>query len=237
MNVNQLSNRLRTVAAQLPEGANFADIGSDHAYLPCYVCLRDVDANAIAGEINQGPYESAIEEVERQALTDRIDVRKGNGLEVLRPGEVGQIVLAGMGGPLMTEILREGQNKLTGVQRIIVQPNIEARAVRRWFLHHDYTLVHEEIIEESGHIYEVLTADKREAGTASEYQIGRRDVQLMMGPYLLEECTEVFKKKWRKELMKKQFVLEQMKLAKQPDSLKVNQLNTEINWIKEALDQ
>lgn len=61
----QMSERLKRIADEIPNGAFFADIGSDHAYLPCYVCLRDEKARAIAGEVAKGPYLNALNTVKK----------------------------------------------------------------------------------------------------------------------------------------------------------------------------
>ncbi|MCA0982724.1 tRNA (adenine(22)-N(1))-methyltransferase TrmK [Halobacillus yeomjeoni] len=233
MNVNQLSNRLALVASFLPEKSNFADIGSDHAYLPCYVCLRDEKAKAIAGEVNEGPYQSALNEVNAHNLSDRIDVRLGNGLQVLEENEVNQIVIAGMGGPLIRDILDEGKDKLGAVDRIIVQPNIDARSLRIWFKEQGYALKEEEILEENGHIYEVLVAEKGDP--LSGYETEQIEKELWLGPHLLKKNDQTFHQKCRAELEKKQYILEQVQRSSQVDEEKIVQLKKEITWLKEVL--
>jgi tRNA (adenine22-N1)-methyltransferase len=234
MNVNQLSERLSRVASYLPEGSHFADIGSDHAYLPCYVCLRDESARAVAGEVNHGPYTSALKEVNSHELQDRIDVRLGNGLEVLEADEVKQVVIAGMGGPLIRDILDAGKDKLHEVNRLIVQPNIDSQSLRRWFYENQFKLVNEDILEESNHIYEILVAEKGDPEQV--YQGEQFEKELWLGPHLLEKGGEVFRKKCQEELDKKLFVLEQLKRASSVNQEKTDQLNKEINWLKEVLD-
>lgn len=230
-----LSKRLKTVASYLPDGAYFADIGSDHAYLPCYVCLNDNKANAIAGELNQGPYQSAVKSVIEQNLENRISVRKGNGLEVLREDEgLGQVVIAGMGGTLISMILEEGKEKLKGVSRIVAQPNVDAKTVRKWFIKNDYKLVKEEILEEDGHFYEVLVADK---GNSNDPYSENMEKEIYFGPYLLKNTNHsAFIGKWRSELDKKQHVLNQITKAKEVDEEKFKIISTKVNWIKEVLE-
>ncbi len=236
MNENsvKLSQRLVNVASYLPRGANFADIGSDHAYLPCYVCLKDQTAIAIAGEINQGPFESARKNVIKYGLEGKIDVRMGNGLEVLKHAhEVDQIVIAGMGGALITQILEEGKEKLKHVKRMIAQPNIDARQVRIWLEHHEFYLSDEQIIDEKGHIYEILVADRE---TASPYSDKICAKELLFGPYLLKNKTKTFYYKWIQEKQKLKAVLQQMKQAGEPDVEKIAQFTKELIWIEEELD-
>lgn len=234
MNENMLSKRLQTVATYIPKRAYFADIGSDHAYLPCYVCLQDSEARAIAGEVNEGPYQSAKRNVEQSNLSNRIDVRKGNGLKVLAENEVEQVVIAGMGGSLITTILNEGKKKLGAVNRIIAQPNVDAVAVREWFYKNGFDLVDEKILMEDGHIYEVLVADK--GNTNQNYQEEDLRKQLLFGPILLKEKSEAFKNKWKTEEERKILALNQMKQAKTPDYEKIEKFTIEIRMIREVIE-
>ncbi|SFJ20087.1 tRNA (adenine22-N1)-methyltransferase [Halobacillus dabanensis] len=233
MNVNQLSQRLAVVANYLPEEAYFADIGSDHAYLPCYVCLNDPKARAVAGEVNQGPYESALKEVKKHALNERIDVRLGDGLDVVEPEEIKQVVIAGMGGPLIRDILEQGRNKLFAVNRIITQPNIDSRSVRKWYYDHGYALVDEAIVEEGGHIYEILVAEKGEADSA--YQKDKLEKQMWLGPFLIERRPDAFLNKCKEEHKKKMYIINQMKQASLPDEEKLKQHQKELYWLEEVL--
>src|SRR5699024_7809398 len=127
----KLSRRLQTVANYLPKGAFFADIGTDHAHLPCYVCMNDETARAIASEVAAGPFELTQNPLKRYQLADVIDVLTVDRLEVIKGENIAQLVISGMGGTLIRSILQVGKIKRHSVQRIIVQPNIEAQFVRK----------------------------------------------------------------------------------------------------------
>src|SRR5699024_3723894 len=115
----------------------------------------------IAGEVSQGPYRRAIETVERYELEERIDVRLGNGLDVIdTTDEVKDLVIAGMGGGLISHILKDGKDKLSSLDRLILQPNNDAHLIRRLLLSIRYPLVKEVILEENNHIYEILVAER-----------------------------------------------------------------------------
>ncbi|MDC3415544.1 tRNA (adenine(22)-N(1))-methyltransferase [Aquibacillus salsiterrae] len=233
MNQLMLSERLKTVATYIPKKANFADIGSDHAYLPCYVCTKDIEAKAIAGEVNEGPFQSAVTNVKHYNLSSRIDVRKGNGLAILKESEVEQIVIAGMGGSLITTILEEGKAKLDKVNRIITQPNVDASSIRTWFYQNGFDLVKERIVKEDGHIYEVLVADRGNAN--SNYHPTLVKKQLLFGPLLLQEKSEPFIEKWQVEKDRKERAVKQMMQAKELDHAKLDCFKEEIQMIKEVL--
>lgn len=229
----KLSKRLMKVASFLPKGAYFADIGSDHAYLPCYVCLNDLSAKSIAGEVNEGPYQSAVETVNSFDLETMIDVRLGNGLDVIQDEAVTEIVIAGMGGGLIRNILEAGKAKLDHVKRIIVQPNIGERNVRKWFSNNGYTIVDEVIMSENNHTYEIIVADRMNSdSTTSMYN----EKQQLFGPFLLEEKSALFIQKWNKRIEKLNDIIKDMEEARHCDREKLARFKQELNWIKEELD-
>lgn len=154
----RLSARLQLISDLLPKGCRFADIGSDHALLPVSAVQSGRAAFAVAGEVNDGPLEAARRQVAEAGETQRISVRKGDGLAVIAPGEVDAITIAGMGGALIVSILSGGKPKLAGVKRLVLQPNV-GEEPRRWLAENDWYLAEEAILEEDGKIYEVMMAE------------------------------------------------------------------------------
>lgn len=228
-----LSKRLKTIASFLPRGAYFADIGSDHGYLPCYVCLHDRDARALAGEVNEGPYKSACETVNTYHLQEQIQVKLGDGLEVLKNEPIKQVVIAGMGGSLITQILKDGKKYLTHVDRIIVQPNIGEKNVRKWFLDNDFTIINEVIVEENKHSYEIIVAEQGVKDPI--YSKEMLEKQLLFGPFLLQEKSPDFLNKWALQKEKLQQIILQMKQAAIQNKAKIAQLEQELHWIEEVI--
>ena len=210
MNSDKLSARLLTVAKHVPQGARLADIGSDHAYLPCYLAKNNQISFGVAGEVASGPYKLAEKNVLSEGLSEKISVRMGDGLEVIQPDEVDCITIAGMGGSLITSILEEGKDKLDRVKRLILQPNISAITIRKWFLENEWELIAEEIVEEDGKIYEILVAEK---GDARKPYTKNKEMRLLMGPYLLREKNTAFIKKWAAEKENWQRISKQLGMA------------------------
>lgn len=192
MNTEKLSNRLEAVTNYIPPGSRVADIGSDHAYLPCYAVKKGIVPFAIAGEVVEGPFQSAKKQVKMEGLENQISVRKGSGLEVIEPGEVDCITIAGMGGTLIASILEDGKSKLAAIKRLILQPNLSAISIRTWLIANGWELIAEEILEEDGKIYEILAAEKGEP--LKPYK--NKEQGLLMGPFLMEQKSEVFRNKW-----------------------------------------
>lgn len=230
----KLSKRLQTIAGYLTPGVTFADIGSDHAYLPCYVCRQDELMRAIAGEVANGPFNSANRTVSSTGLSDRVEVRLGDGLEVIDES-VTEIVIAGMGGPLIQSILETGAHKLASVRRMIIQPNNHAEYVRNVMLKYNYTITNEVIMEENKQIYEIIVAEKD--SEADPYSpIIEFEKQQMLGPLLMREKSKVFKKKWQQELLNIERVLETMQHSKQVELSRINMFKERSKWIREVLE-
>ncbi|MGO4887209.1 tRNA (adenine(22)-N(1))-methyltransferase [Anaerobacillus sp. MEB173] len=234
MNELKLSERLNSVVEKIPAGAFIADIGSDHAYLPCYAYLQGKIRGGIAGEVNDGPFQSAISQVKKSGLEQVISVRKGNGLEVIEKAEADTITICGMGGSLITQILEEGKGKLEGVQRLVLQPNVAADTIRVWLKDHDWELLSEDILEEDGKVYEILVAEPGQGGRPYSDQIR---VELLLGPYLMKKKSDAFRKKWMLEVKNWNRVLQQLDNANQTDELiqRKEDLRKRINQVEEVL--
>ncbi|MBC1484217.1 tRNA (adenine-N(1))-methyltransferase [Listeria sp. FSL L7-1509] len=194
MNEEQLSKRLEKVASYITNNERIADIGSDHAYLPCFAIKNKMASFAVAGEVVEGPFKSAQKQVASIGLTSQIDVRKGNGLEVITAADaIDTIVIAGMGGTLIRTILEEGVAKLTNVTKLILQPNIAAFQLREWSEKNNWTITSEAILREDNKIYEIIVLQPSKESVEWTAQ------EIFFGPCLLKEQSAIFKSKWRHE--------------------------------------
>ena len=198
-----ISKRLELVASFVPQGAVLLDVGSDHAYLPIELVERGQIEAAIAGEVVDGPYQSAVKNVEAHGLKEKIQVRLANGLAAFEEeDQVSVITIAGMGGRLIVTILEEGLDKLASVERLILQPNNREDDLRIWLQEHGFQIVAESILEEAGKFYEILVVE------AGQMKLSASD--LRFGPFLSKEVSPVFIKKWQKEATKLEYALSQI---------------------------
>lgn len=198
-----ISKRLELVASFVPQGSILLDVGSDHAYLPIELIERGQIKSAIAGEVVDGPYQSAVKNVEANGLKEKIQVRLANGLAAFEEeDQVTVITIAGMGGRLIATILEEGLDKLSNIQRLILQPNNREDDLRIWLQDHDFRIVAESILEEAGKFYEILVVE------AGQMKLSASDVRF--GPFLSKEVSPVFVQKWQKEATKLEFALSQI---------------------------
>lgn len=233
MNAKDLSIRLQKAAEFVPQAARLADIGSDHAYLPVALMLQNKISYAIAGEVVVGPYESAKRQVAKNGLEEKIDVRLADGLEAVDlSDQVSAITICGMGGVLIRDILQRGKenNRLSGNERLILQPNVGERQLRQWLVNEGYTITAETIIEENNKIYEIIVAENFLDKT--DYS----DRELFFGPVLLVEKNPVFIEKWQHKLIKTVNILNSLRQSDQDVSEKIREVEQEIEWIKEVLE-
>ena len=222
----RLSKRLGAVASYVQKGSRLADVGSDHAYLPLFLVENGTIDFAVAGEVVQGPYQSALKNVAQAGQLEQIQVRLANGLSAIESSDqIDTITIAGMGGRLIADILEADLAKLAGVQRLILQPNNREDELRIWLEAHGFQIVAEEMVTENQKFYEILVV---EPGTMELTPLEQR-----FGPFLLQEKSSVFLAKWQSELEKLTRSLEKIPAQHQED---IRLLQDKISAIKEVLD-
>ncbi|WP_346656521.1 tRNA (adenine(22)-N(1))-methyltransferase TrmK [Pseudomonas sp. SWRI99] len=231
MNQQTLSMRLERVAAHMPLGARLADIGSDHAYLPVVLMRRGMIAAAVAGEVAPTPFHAAQRTVNDNDLRSHISVRLADGLAAIRPEDaISAITLCGMGGETIRDIFNSGKARLSGHERLILQPNGGEQPLRQWLMDNGYRIVCEEVLHEDRFDYEIIVAER--AAEPLTYSAE----ELYFGPVQLQERSPAFLQKWRRRLLQRQKTLSQFTHAQRalPQD-KVQAISQEVQWISELL--
>lgn len=157
--MGKLSRRLAALARQVPPGSVVADVGADHAALVIALVASGRCPRGIATDARPGPAAMARERVAAAGLADRISVRLGDGLEPLEPGEADALVIAGLGGVTIANILAGGPGVLRSARRLVLQPMVAAEVLRRRLDERDFSLVDEDLVAEAGRWYEILVAE------------------------------------------------------------------------------
>ena len=178
-----------------------ADIGCDHAYLPIYLAREGISPHVIACDINAGPVVRAKENVEDVELCDSIEIRHGDGLSVISPGEVKSIVLAGMGGKLMIRILTEGRDVLDAAEELVMQPQSEIDALRHFLQDNGWRIISENMVAEDDKFYPMIKAVHGQMNWDKEiyFRYGKillREENPVLHEFLLIEkqyCSELLK--------------------------------------------
>lgn len=188
----QLSERMRVVAAFVTPGNRVADVGCDHGYLAIWLCAEKIVPSALALDVNPGPLSAARQNIAARGLEAYIQTRLSDGLASLEPGEADTVVIAGMGGRLMSRILREGKRPLVSVKELVLEPQSEAGEVRRCLSGLGFQIVRENMVREAGKFYPVI---RGVPGSGRELETE----ELKYGPCLLREGHPVLLESLKKE--------------------------------------
>ena len=119
--MNKLSKRLEVVASFVNDNSKVIDIGCDHGLLSIYLVNKYKNVKVIASDINENALSSAITNIKKEKLENRIETRLGSGLDVVKADEIDTIVIAGMGANTIVGILKYSTSKLSDVNNIIIQ--------------------------------------------------------------------------------------------------------------------
>lgn len=232
----RLSKRLTALADLVTPGHRLADIGTDHGYIPIYLCQKHVIPSAVAMDIGKGPLQQATAHIGQCGLSDMIETRLSDGLAALQPGEADTILIAGMGGGLVQKILSEGAQVLTGREELILQPQSEITQVRQYLRQCGFQITEEEMILEDGKYYPMMKViqqkkEKSQTDTVSE------QMEDAFGPVLLKKRHPVLQEWLERELQTAQKVCEQ--LSTQPENeritIRMTQVQEKKKMILEAL--
>lgn len=190
-----LSKRMETVVSMiLPQSNVIADIGCDHAYVSIALVERKLASKVIAMDVRKGPLEIAKRNIQNAGLHNVIDVRLSDGMDALQVAEADTIIIAGMGGLLITGILERGSAMFVDKEKapvLILQPQSELDKVRRYLYQHGYRICEEKMLIEDNKFYTVMRAqpvgedDKSEEPEEADYAYGRYNLE-HQNPVLFE---------------------------------------------------
>lgn len=153
-----LGMRLKAVARFVQKDCVLADIGTDHAYLPIYLVKEGIIGKALAGDVHIGPYRAAQKAVANANLQKSIEVRRGDGLLIVEPGEADMVAIAGMGGATIIDILAKCPETTKHLKGLILQPMNAAPQLRVWLNQNQWRIAEEELAIEEDRLYEVIYA-------------------------------------------------------------------------------
>lgn len=172
-----LSKRIEKIVEMIPKCNCLADIGTDHAYVPISTTLKGITKSAIACDINEGPIRVANTNIRKHGLADVIETRIGPGLSVLKEGEADVILIAGMGGNLIADIIKENYEIASSAKVLMLQPVQYPEVLRKYLLESGFSIVDEELVKDDEKYYQILKTVKKSQEPfekESYYYIGER---------------------------------------------------------------
>lgn len=161
MQTVKLDPRLSSVAALVRRGSRVADIGTDHAYLPVFLLQSGASPSAVAADLREMPLENAKKTVEFYSLTEKIKTVLSDGLDRIDPDCCDDIVIAGMGGLLITELLSRAEWLKNPRFRLVLQPMSHAEDLRRFLFENGFEIVEERCSKDGRHYYCAMAAEYR----------------------------------------------------------------------------
>lgn len=194
----KLSKRLASIASNIDKEDKVVDIGCDHGYLSIY--LKAVNGNkiVIATDINENALNMAKKNINKSSIL--IETRLGNGLDVIKHNEVDTIIISGMGGNTILNILKK--NKLKYIKKIVIQSNTDIPLIRKYINKLGYTIKNEQLIIDKNIYYIIITFTK------GKHKYTKKE--LYFGPILLKENNDLFNEKKAIELNKLEEILKKI---------------------------
>lgn len=167
--------RLESIVSMVDKCEIAADIGSDHGYVAEMLFKENKCEKIIATDLNEGPLNRTIEHLSSKNFQDRCDFRLGNGLSVLKEGEADAIIIAGMGGELISKIIDSSKNIAMKSHQLILQPMTGIAHLRRYLSENSFEIVDEKIVREDHHFYFIIKAKKGASKTEDSiyYEISK----------------------------------------------------------------
>lgn len=152
----ELSKRLNWIIEKINKVEVIMDVGTDHGYIPIYLVKNNIAKKVIASDINKEPLKKAKINVSLDGVADKIDLRLGRGLSPLNNKEADAVIIAGMGGNLIRDILENDLNKIKNLEYLILQPAQNPEVLRKYLYNNNYEILEEDICLDENKYYEIF---------------------------------------------------------------------------------
>ena len=188
----KIPKRMFAIAALVEHSGVLADVGCYHAYISINLLENGKADRIIASDLREGPLNIAKENIKLAGFEEKIETRLCPGLDGFEAGEVDTVLISGMGGMLVKEILSEGIKVVEAADTLILEPQSDLRVVRAYLRKIGFEIVEEDMLKESGKYYQIIKAVKAEAGQVSENEIVLM-AEDEFGPALIKKKHPVLK--------------------------------------------
>lgn len=203
----KLSERMMSIVKYVPVNSIVADIGTDHGYIPIYLIENNISKLVIAADVSKGSLNKTIVGIEEMKLQEKIYPRLGDGLQVIKPFEVDTVVIAGMGGLLIKDILDKDIKITSSITNFILQPNIAVKELREYLLSNGFTICDEDLVKEDGKYYEIIFAKKG-------IEIIREEIYYDISPILIRKKHHLLKEYIEYKINSNQAIMETLESNK-----------------------
>lgn len=177
-----LNLRLMSAVGFVRQGAVFADIGTDHAYLPLFLLSEGRIERAVLADINEGPLESARRNAEATPYADKVELCLTDGAAALQGKGITDYAICGMGGELIAEIIERAPHLRDESLNLILQPMSRQSVLRRYLASRGFSITAECYSEDSGKLYVCMqvkfVGERREISDA-EAEFGWKTTEIV----------------------------------------------------------
>lgn len=195
----KINDRLKKIGDLVEANSFCLDVGCDHALLDIYLVKKDKNIKAIASDVAEGPVEAAKQNIKRERLENKIEVRLGDGLDTYSD-EINTIIISGMGGRNMIGIFKRHLEVLKKVDTIILSPNNYQIDVKKFLVNNGFYIENEEFVKDKKFIYQIIVFKKgKKRYTKKEF---------FFGPIYLEKKGKLFEEYYKRELMSRKILLQ-----------------------------
>ena len=202
----ELSKRLNWIIEKLNKVEVIMDVGTDHGYIPIYLIKNNIAKKVIASDINKEPLKKAKINASLDGVLDKIDLRLGGGLSPLNNKEADSVIIAGMGGNLIRDILESDLNKVKNLEYLILQPAQNPEVLRKYLYNNNYEVLEEDICLDENKYYEIFKV---------KYKIGDyialEDIFYEISPIMLNKKLPLLKLYIESKIEKNEKVMEFIK--------------------------
>lgn len=190
----ELSLRLQNIAENV-SGDMLLDIGTDHAYIPIFLCKNKNIKKAIACDISKGSVKKAKENIEKYSLRDDIVAKVSDGFKNIDKNEgISDVIIAGMGGMLIIDILKNRKNVVNNNINLILQPQKDIYFVRKYLHSEKFYIKNEKMIIDNEKYYNIIVAKN---GIDEKYN----ENEYFFGKLLLKQKCKILKSYIEKEIL------------------------------------
>lgn len=222
----ELSPRLEKIASLIPNGSSLADVGTDHAYIPVYCVEKEIIKSALAMDVNEGPLCRARSSIEKYGFEDKIKTRLSDGLLNLSPLEADVIVIAGMGGLLIREIIDKGKNVIDDNTLLILQPMIAPVELRTYLYTSGFYIEDEYVVREENKFYNIFKVKKGDFTPS--------DIDIYIGKNLSKNSPDTFDSYLDYKIRVCKKIVDGMKKSDCPDVIMIKKYEKELEVYRSA---
>lgn len=231
----RLSQRIHDICNCVERGESVADVGTDHAYVPMLLLKNGISPFAIMSDISEGSLKKAKETFDiSKIFIDESNFRIGDGLETLKTGEVNDLIIAGLGGHTIINILDADISKSKSFKKLILQPRKFSGNLRYYLFTHGWDIIKEVLTPEGKFVCEIIVAVPTNNNVCKPEFI-EDDIRWKYPESLLYANRKLLKKKinWKINSISEEIL--NLNNSKKDNTILNDKLNSDIKYLQDFL--